>query len=299
MKQSRLRLLVVGVMAVGVVTLPSTPATGSFPGQNGKIVFVTSGGAPVDSDLWEMKPNGDDQSILLNDEFANADPQVSPNGKRVAYTDVDAIWVVNANGNNPHVISPNVAEDPAWVGNDRIVFSRGGELFIRKADGSGRPRLLLKQETAADEQEPDWSAVNNRIAYMSTVEGFQAEIFTVKLDGSKKKQLTNNDVYDGDPDWHPELKKMSYTCRPGPSPEYEVCAMPASGEGDVINNLTNTELHEESEASWSPNGAFLVYERQTDGETDTDIWRMKANGDNQNAVTVNPYNDDNPDWQAL
>ena len=288
------RLLIVLMIVGGGVLVAAPPATGSFPGQNGKIVYFTDAGAMTDTDLWQMKPNGDDQEVLLSDNLDNVDPQFSPNGKRIVFTHVDSIWVVNANGNNSHQISPNASEDPVWVKNDRIVFSRGGELMIRKADGSGTPRFLLRKETQNEEEEPDWSPVTNRIAFMSTAFGEQAEVFTVKLDGTKKRRLTNNNTYDGDPDWHPKLPKMSYTCRPVP---YDVCAMKASGENKVA--LTNTILDSESEASWSPNGAFLVYERLTDGETDTDIWRMKANGENQNDLTVNDYDDDNPDWQAL
>src|SRR5687767_5382506 len=132
------------MMVTGALLVPSAPAGGSFPGQNGKIVYFSDGGLMSDPDLWQMKPNGDDQEVLLADDIDNVDPQISPNGKRIAFTDIDSIWVVNANGNNAHEISPNVSEDPAWVGNDRIVFSRGGELMIKKADGSGVPRFLLR-----------------------------------------------------------------------------------------------------------------------------------------------------------
>jgi TolB protein len=296
LKRSRMRLLLVGVMAVGVLTLPSAPAGGAFPGQNGKIVWFSTGGNVADTELWEMTPTGGNQQVIVDDDIYNGDPAVSPNGNRIVFTGDNKLWIMSMNGNNIEEISPNQAEDPAWVGNDRIVFMRNGELMIINANGNGLPKFVLNQETEDNEEEPSWSPVTHRIAFAREFDTSDTEIFTVNPDGTKLKRLTNNDTYDDDPDWAPKSKMIAYTCRPG-SLDNDVCKMRASGKGKV--NITNNDGHDDEEPSWSPNGMFMVYERHTDGDADDDIWRMKANGDNQNDLTTNDYDDDNPDWQPL
>lgn len=291
----RARLVLSSVVAL-CLWLVAVPALASFPGQNGKIIWYSIGGDQTDNDVFEMKPNGDDQQRLRDDNIDNYDPQFSPNGNRIAFSSSNNdLWVMNANGGNAHVISPNYAEDPSWAGNNRVMFQRNGELYIINVNG-GLPNLLLNKETAANEEEPDWSAVTNRVAFVRWPEAMvDPEIFTVKLNGTDEKRLTNNGLYDDDPDWSPKAKRLAYTCSPGDA-DAEICTMKANGRNKV--NLTNNDLHADEEASWSPNGMFLVYERNTDGTSDDDIWKMKANGDNQTPLTVNDYDDDNPDWQA-
>lgn len=276
--------------------LVAVPALASFPGQNGKIIWYSIGGDQTDNDVFEMKPNGDDQQRLRDDNIDNYDPQVSPNGNRIVWSTFNQLWVMSASGGNANQLSPNSAEDPSWVGNNKIVFMRQGELMLINADGSGVPHFLLNNETVTNEEEPDWSAVTNRIAFVREGAGPDSELFSVKLDGTKVRRLTNNNHYEDDPDWSPKTKRLAFTCRPDDL-DNDVCTMSARGKNVV--NVTDNALHDDEEASWSPNGMFFVYERETDGEDDDDIWKMKANGDNQIPLTVNDYDDDNPDWQSL
>lgn len=292
-RRARLALLIV----VGFcLCLVAVPALASFPGQNGKIIWYSMGGDQTEHDVFEMKPNGDDQKRLRDDEVSNYDPQFSPNGQRIVYsTGLNALWVMNANGGNAHEVSANGAEDPSWVGNNKVVFMRAGELLLFNANGSGTPQFLLNQETETNEEEPDWSAVTNRVAFVREYSGEDSELFTVKLDGTKLRRLTKNNSYDDDPDWSPNSKRLSFTS--GRDGDNDIFTMSAKGTG--ATNVSDTEDHDEEEASWSPNGMFFVYERHSETDPDDDIWKMKVNGDNQTPLTVNDYDDDNPDWQAL
>ena len=100
----------------------------------------------------------------------------SPNSSRITFTSArdgkSRIWVMDANGSNPHPItSPDTGADtsPAWSPNgDRIAFRStrdgSGEIYSAAPDGTALRRLT---DDAFDDRFPTWSPDGRTIVYAS------------------------------------------------------------------------------------------------------------------------------------
>jgi Tol biopolymer transport system component len=130
------------------------PAEASFPGNNGKIVYMSSSEGAY-YDIFVMNVDGSEKSNLTNTSDAmEASPAWSPDGSRIAY-------------------------------------SRNGDLWVMDADGSGQRRLTT---TPAPETEghPAWSPDGSKIAFSRTLgNGSDDEILVMDADGSNQRRLTH------------------------------------------------------------------------------------------------------------
>lgn len=93
------------------------------------------------------------------------------------------------------------------------------------------------------------------IAIQSDRDG-DAEIFVLDPDGGAPLQLTDNDVFDGNPDWSPDGSRLVFTSgnRDG---GLEIYMMNADGSGTV--QLTDDEV-DNGAADWSPDGKRIVFD---------------------------------------
>jgi len=125
---------------------------------------------------------------------ATMDPAWSPDGNRIAFHLGGEIFVVWGAGSTPVNLTKHTATDahPTWSPDGgRIAFTsnRGGpwELYIMSADGSGVTRLTSGVGFTGN---PDWSADGSRIAFDCVVDPGNADICSVKSDGTGFVRLT-------------------------------------------------------------------------------------------------------------
>ena len=83
----------------------------------------------------------------------------------------------------------------------------------------------------------------------------EPEIFVLDRDGGAPLQLTDNDVFDGNPDWSPDGSRLVFTSdRDG---GLEIYVMNADGSGTV--QLTDDGV-DNGAADWSPDGTRIVFD---------------------------------------
>src|SRR3954454_10316997 len=167
----------------------AAPAQAAFPGDNGRVLFTSA------NRLYTIDPAGGPWTRLVNRNEQQAQAAWSPDGSKIAYRvgpDGDTeIWVVNADGSNPHQITttPNVApcspcysSQPAWSPDGRSMVFRtdrangDGDVWIMDSDG-GNPRPLVT--TPGDERYPALSPDGTRLVYR-TGTGDQPEIWVAR-----------------------------------------------------------------------------------------------------------------------
>jgi Tol biopolymer transport system component len=119
-------------------------------------------------------------------------------------------------------------------------------------------------------------------------DGAQRDIYLMNADGSGMMPLTNDPGWDNWPTWSPDGAHLAFTCRaPIAGLGGGICRINVDGTGR--EQLTSSN---DWEPSWSPNGKYIVFASQRDGNPE--IYMMNADGTNQRRLT---HSDDN-DWQA-
>ena len=198
--------------------------------------------------------------------------------------------------------------------NGRIAFVRiidyrsytedPGSIWTVRPDGTGATRIT---RTTHGDTDPAWSPDGRRIAFIRAIADEQAqfaqdphEIFVVNADGTGLRRLTRNHVYDGEPTWSPDGRRIAFV-RGGPpilaGPEIrDIWVMRSDGSRQRSLGRTTTL---EFWPAWGPRGRTIAYvardlERRFDRDgvphwersPRFDLWTMRADGRGRAATGV-------------
>jgi dipeptidyl aminopeptidase/acylaminoacyl peptidase len=184
-------------------TTPPTQATASR--SVGGLLYVRSGAPPTISDIWIANPDGTGQRDLTPDRAADAEPDWSPDGRRIVYASMPArcqkpgcqydLYAIGRDGKSRIRLTktPQDERDPDWSPDgSRIAYIRWGDdgprVWAMRADGTGQRRLTDDPGLA-----PDWSPDGKRLLYLH-VGISNRPLYTINADGSARQRLGNINV---------------------------------------------------------------------------------------------------------
>ncbi|MFZ3274023.1 MAG: S9 family peptidase [Lutibacter sp.] len=234
-----------------------------------------------------------------------SNPQISPDGKWVAYTTSEAI------------LKKDKAETQLWM-----ISSQGGEAI---------PMTSKEFYTAS---EPRWSPDNKYLSFLAKQPEEKAQVWTLNRNGGDAQQLTKIKQGVSGYEWAPDGKRILLSLK-DPKPE----ELTADKEDDkkakpvVIDRLQfkkdyegyldryRTHLYiftpgdsvpvqitsgdfDDKSPVWSPDGTSIAFvsnrTANADGNSNTDIWIVspdnKDKGKTLLQVTTNPNADNAPAW---
>ena len=227
------------------------------------------------------------------------DPQLSPDGKLVAYV--------------------RTTTDPATL-------KRNADIWVVAADGSATPKLLVGGEKA--ENTPRWSPDGKHLAFISTRDG-ASQVYVADADGTHVRQVTKVDGGVQPPlVFSPDGATLAFVAdvKMAPDPpvavhhmtrlfyrhwdewrenvRHHVFVTPVAG-GDA-KDLTPGDYdspptqQEDAAVTFTPNSREVVFVSNREGNdkeswtTNTDVWSVPVTGGTARKLTPNPAADVQP-----
>lgn len=120
-----------------------------------------------------------------------SDPRLSPDGGLCAYT----VWRIDRDANDYH-----------------------SAIWLAPVDGSAPPRRFTAGEKR--DASPRWSPDGTRLAFVSTREKDEAQLYVIPADGGEPQRVTGLKASVSDPVWSPDGTRIAFTARV-PDPAYD------------------------------------------------------------------------------
>lgn len=305
-------LLTWGTLLAGV----AGPVGAAFPGENGRIVFVsdqTTGPGVVnpegDDEIFTVDPDGKNPTQVTFNGLNEFDPAFSPDGGQIAFTrDLEAaprafepdVFKINADGTGEVRLTEAWGFDaqPAWSPNgEKIAFSSerfGGEYtygigVMDSADGANQAEII---SMGGSSEEPAWSPDGRFIAFTSDARDPDREdIWKVGVDGSGLTRLTEAyDQPDQSPTWSPNGERIAFDSVRKGDDGFEIYSMRADGSRE--RKLTDSRNASAGDPAWSPDCKKIAYVRSVRLRPRvfaSEVYKMKPDGSDKTGVIDDPY----------
>jgi TolB protein len=274
--------LAISLLRPGSVPPHGRPGAASLPPASmasqpvGGLLFVREGALRGSYDVWVANPDGTRARDLTPDRASDAEPDWSPDGRRVVYASCPSsacqqrdLYAVDRDGANRARLTrtPQDEGDPDWSPDGgRIAYTRsdGGRfrVWVMRADGSGR-RQLTDDPGAA----PDWSPDGKRLLYLHLGSSNQP-LYTINADGSARRRLGKVNVV-RTARWSPDGSRIALTAHDA------VWIVNADGSG--LHKIRQSAVY----PSWSPDGRQLVFIGASATTGEPELHRMDTDGRNE------------------
>ncbi len=319
------RTLVITLLATSVLLFTTSPAQATFPGQNGKIVFVGN-----QSGTWQLYTiNADGSGItqitsLPPTEWELWLPTFSPDGRRILFshdtpekpcqTDtfppercID-LYVINADGTG---LVRLTNDGLSWFGrwspdSSRIVLNHvltstnENIVTTMRSDGAGEGAALTSEfwDSGGGIYTPD----GTHIVFYSQNGGFVSTTWIMDADGTNQKRLTPAPLEGYPNDISPDGRHLLLFSHANTSLPSALFVMDIDGKD--IRQLTHPGTFSDVFASYSPDGKKVVFVSTRLSSNDSfDLFTMNADGSSitriASGITVGGCPDGNcvdPGW---
>jgi Tol biopolymer transport system component len=275
-------------------------------GPPGSLVFHSARSG--DLEIYRMNPDGTDPVRLTNSPGEDDWPDISPNGRYVAFASTRTgnreIFVLDLADGSLRNVSQSPGDDnwPRWSPNGKqIAFhsNRDGnyEIYVVNADGSSSPRRVTNNPLL--DQWPDWSPDGKHIAFRRDF-----DVFVIDADGEEQnpRRLTNlPTTIDQMPAWSPNGQQIAFMslregyCAvflmsvDGDTPEHPAVNLTPKASGDPSSQWCSRA------PAWSRDGQRIYFQSMRPGTGGTaDLFVMNADGTGLERLTVSAGEDGGP-----
>ncbi|MDZ7360449.1 MAG: hypothetical protein ONB46_06940 [candidate division KSB1 bacterium] len=215
--------------------------------------------------------------------------KIYPGGMHDINPDLRGLWMINADGSNPHLLLQGWDVYAAWSPDGRwIAFERGKQIYKVPVMGDSLDKSRIQQLTFAGENfYPAWSPDGEWIAYDSNAESPRGAnfIWKMKADGSGKRRIAyaSTEGETRQPNWFPDNKMILHIRYLVNTYSSEIFTMDENGGNPLRLTFNNsTDYYPQ----YSSDGRKIVFESQSRNGGPPQIWIMNADGSNPQPLTT-------------
>ncbi len=238
--------------------------------------------------------NADGTGVLSIPEPGNhslGDPDLSPDGQKIAFADGAYIYIMNADGTGlTQLTTEGYGEDPKFSpdGHKILYHDGGAEQFgtwIMNVDGTGRT-LLYPTPANAGDYYTSFSPDGTKIVFNRSDwnEPYTERLATMNLNGTGYTELFSGALRPTSPVFTSDGRKIIFALEDGASEVSHICSINVDGTG--MTQLT-TGNYEDVEPKIFDGKIYFVTTRDGNRE----IYRMNMDGSGLENVTRNPAED--------
>lgn len=262
-----LRVAAIRSLAAVVIAVLSLTACSDSSGPASqlerRIVFTgTSALQPAAHDIYTVNPDGSRLTNLTKGAFGDAlNPRWSPDGTQIAFVASNngpyQGWVMQGDGSGAHVVSNPNDWCTAYV---RLSWSPTGDRLLGDCEMveqfvinvSDRTSYSLTQRWGNVADYPDWSPVDDRIAYLRG-----PNISVANLDGSNERVVAADA---NEAAWSPGGTRIAFI-RLNANQSQAIWIVNADGTNEQsVTSPVNRTISDDAPA-WSPDGGRIVFWR--------------------------------------
>ena len=207
-------------------------------------------------EIYTAKPDGSDLKRLTNNEFYDAEPTVSPDGKKIVYTSNKSgdleLYVMDIDGSNEVQVTDGLGYDGG------AFFSPDSRMLVWR---SSRPKTDEEVKEYKDLLAQDMVAPTNM------------ELYVGNIDGSNQRQVTNLGKANWAPFFHPSGEKLIFSSNHQSQFGFPFNLYMINIDGTGLERITHDESFD-AFPMFSPDGTKLVFSsNRNNGDTrDTNVF---------------------------
>ncbi len=287
--------------------------------KNAEILFISNRAGSVD--LFAMERDGRnpvDLTAGAGDEWLGS---WSPDGMRFAFPSdrggARDVWMMDLQTSRIISLTADAANDTevAWSPDGRwLAFTSDQEgnadIYLMpapEADGTpGEGKVVNLTDHPATDGGATWSPDGQWIVFVSSrSEGEKRHLWLVpapgpegELSGVAPVQLTTGEGNEWTPAWSPDGRWIAYTT--DENGRWDVYRLPAPVNGQPVagepENLTSTPEFHDWQPVWSPDGDYLAFATDRDGQVH--VYRQALNPSEGESQIVRLTDGDGEEWPA-
>jgi TolB protein len=162
---------------------------------------------------------------------------------------------------------------PAWSADGRAIAytsyrnGRAGLYILNPYEGT-----RVEVHNLGTNFSPDFSPNGRRLAFCSTVEEGNSEIYVATSEGKNIRKLTFNKAIDTAPSWSPTNREIAFTSDRGGTPQIYIM----DAEGSNVRRVSFGGNYHDGPA-WSPTGDRIAYVSRVDQIFDIYVLNLQTN----------------------
>ncbi|MGH9853716.1 MAG: DPP IV N-terminal domain-containing protein [Blastocatellia bacterium] len=265
-------------------TLPGNESQPSFSPDGNQMAFVWDGEKGENFDIYVKQIGNESLRRLTNDPAIDAAPRWSPDGRYIAFTRQNGLYLIPPLGGAERRITtfsapfagyPDWSPDGEWLAvsdwnppQEPTTLS----LFLVERETGEKKKLTSPQAGTVGDRFPAFSPDGKTVAFFRFISNAVSDLYLVSVAGGEPKRLTFDDAQTRPPAWTPDGRDILFLSTRDGASTFGLWRIPATGGTPEKVEAIGQRI---GDIAFSPQGNRLAWTQVTN---DFNIWQYNLTG---------------------